>query len=521
MPPADPDARASWILLLRAHGLGARAESAQATLRDALSKHVREALAEAGVRPVEYRLWPRDTGLGILVTPQVRPARLLRDFARSLDDCLRGHNETFRETHQLALCLGLHLGMVSPARDYVASRAVDDLTRLMEATSTGPVSRPSGLLVVLSHDFHDLVTRAECPGVRPGDYVCLDVPAGPEGRPVRSWVAVFTDGRLGHPPWAPAAPSGEPDDAGSQTRSSEPPTEPAGQPVPGISGPLIHSDFLLGDGGQGTVYGVVREVSGLSGPLAYKEYRDGVLHDAEVLQDMVRFIGDLARYEPIDHAFLESRLAWPLRLGHRGGRASGFVMRQVPADYTMRLATLGVSKQQTLEFLLNSDRYLRRIGLSADNGQRLLLLKDLAGILGTLHDHGITVGDLSPKNILFRLDVWPRCFLIDCDSMRFKGRDALPQMETPGWEVPEPRKATPESDAYKLGLVALRLFNRSQEDTDAGPLRSVSAELADLATRSQSGEPGRRPTPRAWQPALQRAIEGGKSDSSWIDVDPV
>jgi DNA-binding helix-hairpin-helix protein with protein kinase domain len=196
-------------------------------------------------------------------------------------------------------------------------------------------------------------------------------------------------------------------------------------------------------------------------------------------------------------------------------------MRQVPADYTMRLAPLGVSKQQTLEFLLNPDEYLRRIGLSADDGQRLLLLKDLAGILTALHDHGITVGDLSPKNILFRLDVWPRCFLIDCDSMRFKGRDALPQMETPGWEVPETGKATPESDAYKLGLVALRLFNRSQEGTDAGPLRSVSTELADLATRSQSGEPGRRPTPRAWQAALQRAIEGGKSDSSWIDVDPV
>ncbi|MFF5846320.1 hypothetical protein ACFY74_33160 [Streptomyces massasporeus] len=520
MPPADPDARASWIVLLRVHRLGARAESAQATLRDALQRHVREALATAEVRTVEYRLFPRSTGLGVLVAPGVQPAKLLRDFTRSLDDHLREHNATFRETHRLALCLGLHLGMVFPATDYVASRAVDDLTRLMEVTPTGPADCPSALMVVLSHDFHDLVVRAECPGIRTGDYLGLDVPAGPEGRPVRSWLAVIADGRAGHPLWAPAAPAAEPD-VTARTDAAGPPTEPVGQPVPGISGPLIHPDFLLGDGGQGTVYGVVREVPGLSGPLAYKEYRAGVLRDPEVLQDMVRFLGDLAQRETRDHTFLETRLAWPLRLGHRRGRANGILMQQVPADYTMRLAPLGVSKQQTLEFLLNPDEYLKRIGLSADNGQRLLLLKDLAGILTTLHGHGITVGDLSPKNILFRLDVWPRCFLIDCDSMRFKGRDALPQVETVGWEVPELRKATPESDAYKLGLVALRLFNRSQEDKDDGPLRSVSTELADLAMRSQSVEPGRRPTPSAWQAALQRAIEGGKSDSSWIDVDPV
>jgi serine/threonine protein kinase len=87
-----------------------------------------------------------------------------------------------------------------------------------------------------------------------------------------------------------------------------------------------------------------------------------------------------------------------------------------------------------------------------------------------LHGHGVVVGDLSPKNVLFTLDGQPRCLLIDCDSMRFRGK-----------YVPEAEKATVASDSFKFGLIATRVFNREQDSRDLTPLRGNSTELASLA----------------------------------------
>lgn len=527
MPPAKSDEShgsgyadpfAHWIVLLHAEGLGARAESIQAKLRGALEEYVRTALADAGVRSMDCRLRSRDPGLVVLVPPATEPALLLRDFVRSLDDHLRSHNITFRETHQLSLCLGVHYGMVALTGEHWSSRAIHELSTLVAAVP-GEAHRRSGLVVVVSDAVHQAVVLAGIRGIRPPDYAPLEVPPMPEGQAPQGWVTVA--GEAGPPRWAPALALDAPDQRWPRDRSGQPHAGHEEHSVPGLSGPLIHPDFRLGDGGQGMVYAVVREVAGLHGPLAYKEYRHDVFVDPGVLEDMVRFLGDLERSAPADHAFLESRLAWPLRLGHRGGSPSGFVMRQVPEQYTLHSRHLGGPRQQTLEFLLNPDPYLQRIGLSVGNEQRLLILKDLASIIGALHRYDVAVGDLSPKNILFRLDIWPRCFLIDCDSMRFKGRDALPQVETPGWECPDSSKATQESDVYKFGLMALRLFNRDQDSLDGTALREQSPQLAELAQSSLSTQPSARPTMTEWQVLLQQVIEGGKWEVSWVDVETV
>ena len=57
--------------------------------------------------------------------------------------------------------------------------------------------------------------------------------------------------------------------------------------------------------------------------------------------------------------------------------------------------------------------------------QRVALLQNLAVILSRLHGLGVVVGDLSPKNLLFRLTPSPSCFLIDCDAMRVRGASVL------------------------------------------------------------------------------------------------
>ena len=81
------------------------------------------------------------------------------------------------------------------------------------------------------------------------------------------------------------------------------------------------------------------------------------------------------------------------------------------------------------------------------------------------HRHGVAVGDLSPKNLLFSLGPPVKVYFVDCDGMRL-GRSVLPQVETPDSAVRDVNRteelATPASDSYKLALLTLRLFAGDQ-----------------------------------------------------------
>ncbi|MEE1772776.1 DUF4189 domain-containing protein [Streptomyces sp. JV185] len=271
----------------------------------------------------------------------------------------------------------------------------------------------------------------------------------------------------------------------------------------------------LGDGGQGIVYGVPRAPGKLSGQLAYKEYRPQVRPDPAALQALA---ASLSTLDPADQSFLSERLAWPIAIVYTGSAPSqlplpansgtsvvGFLMQRVGNEFELNSTAIGGVKQQGLEFLLNPETFLQTIGLTLDDRTRLDLLTDLASTLSRLHKGGVVVGDLSPKNVLFTLDGAPRVLLIDCDSMRYRTQDVLPQVETTGWSVPESAKATPASDTYKFGLIAARIFNQDQVSTDLGPLRGVAPELADLAQRSTRSDPARRPALAEWLHPLEQA----------------
>ena len=160
----------------------------------------------------------------------------------------------------------------------------------------------------------------------------------------------------------------------------------------------------------------------------------------------------------------------------------------------------------TVEFLLNTDDYVSRSGISISEQGRLNLLGTLADAMSRLHALGIVIGDVSPKNLLFNLSSYVSCFFIDCDAIRLHGECALEQIDTPEWEVPPgEEKGTEGSDSYKFGLLAIRLFARDQSSRDGAALSALSAELGALAGRSQDRDPAGRPAPGSWVSAIQSA----------------
>jgi hypothetical protein len=107
----------------------------------------------------------------------------------------------------------------------------------------------------------------------------------------------------------------------------------------------------------------------------------------------------------------------------------------------------------------------------------------------------------------------PEVCFIDCDSMVFHGRHALGAVETADWQIPagfsEPPR-TRAADAYKLGLVVLRLFARSHDARDAGShLTRVPTELRPLLLRALNGDAANRPPAGEWQRALREAYARG------------
>ena len=276
--------------------------------------------------------------------------------------------------------------------------------------------------------------------------------------------------------------------------------------VPRVDFSRLQLGNELGRGGQGRVIAVDGILIDRRWTAALKRYSPDVapLVHVTALEAITVFPGTLGAD---DKLWLYETTAWPAVIVKDSGRVCGFLMRRVPPEYyfNFRTQTQGtVPKLATMEFLLNDDQYTSRAGLSVTpvtDLQRVALLQDLAVIVSRLHDLGVVVGDLSPKNLLFQLTPSPGCFLIDCDAMRVQGASVLAQVQTPDWEVPasEPT-ATPEADAYKFALLAIRLFARDQSSRDSTALAQLSPALGDLAADSLYLEPSRRPSIADWKP---------------------
>jgi hypothetical protein len=264
----------------------------------------------------------------------------------------------------------------------------------------------------------------------------------------------------------------------------------------------------LGGGGQGKV----TEVNGLmingQWPAALKIYTPGASNpDTAVLERIVGFPRQLS---PGDSSWLHEHTAWPAMIAEDSGTVRGFLMRTVPDAYYFGFHTRTRGTRRHLAdvaFLLNTDQYVRSSGLAVSDRDRLSLLTSLAQALTRLHSLDVVVGDLSPKNLLFSLAPSPGCFIIDCDAMRVRGETVLAQIQTPDWEVPGGElSATPASDAYKFGLLAIRLFARDQSSSDPAAIGMISPEMGRLAAAVLHDDPSGRPAPQDWIPALTAAL---------------
>ena len=273
-------------------------------------------------------------------------------------------------------------------------------------------------------------------------------------------------------------------------------------------------------GGQGRVYRPGAVPAGLGPePVVVKLYRRAPPAGAgHVLSEMVAW-GHLLSED--ERAALQRIAAWPLAVVRSGEVAAGIVMRDVSGRFSAPFVMPSGRREHvllTLEHLLGADDYLqlRGLGVRLDTFSRAEVAERICDALAFLHRHAIVASDIAPNNVLIAFGAGdePEVCLIDCDSMVFHGRQALTPVQTGDWELPAVYGESPNSraaDAYKLGLVVLRLFARSHDARAVGPyLQYVPAELRGLMARALDGDAVNRPPVGEWQRALRGLLADGR-----------
>jgi serine/threonine protein kinase len=309
-------------------------------------------------------------------------------------------------------------------------------------------------------------------------------------------------------------PTAEAQAASSVSVESTPPSPQGGKSAktrPVIERARLGALTKIGQGGQGVVYRAPNVKTKFAAAMVYKEYKTQTRGDIDfrALAAMPALVEDSLSYAQAER--LVSIAAWPCALVEDGGSSTGFVMPAIPDEFFMPLKTVKGVSNTTAEFqhLLNHSSVLAARGIAVDDAQRYALLREVASGLVFLHKHGVCVGDISPKNLLFSLAPQEAVYFIDCDAMRINGVSALPQVETPGWEVPAGEElATIYSDAYKLGLLALRLVAGDHDTKNLQHIPSTTpGRLRQVITDTLSKAPHQRPLPEAWTNVLGHAIE--------------
>lgn len=273
-------------------------------------------------------------------------------------------------------------------------------------------------------------------------------------------------------------------------------------------------------GGQGRVYRPAVVPLGLGdGPIVVKLYRRAPPAGAgSVLTEMVAWSHLL---EPDVRVALDRLTAWPRAIVRAGSVAAGVVMRDVSGRFAAPFVMPSGRRERvllTLEHLLGADSFLqmRGLGVRLDTFTRAEVAERICDALAFLHRHAIVASDIAPNNLLVAFGAGDEAevCVIDCDSMVFLGRQALTSVQTADWEIPAAFGESPNTraaDAYKLGLVVLRLFARSYDARAVGPhVRHVPAELHGLLVRALADDAVNRPPAGEWQRALRGLLAEGR-----------
>lgn len=270
---------------------------------------------------------------------------------------------------------------------------------------------------------------------------------------------------------------------------------------------LIQRDQLgvltkVGQGGQGVVYRAPNVKTKFASSMVFKEYKPQARSDINftALAAMPALVEKSLTYTQAER--LISIAAWPCAIVEDSATPTGFVMPAIPGEFFIDLTTAKGVAPSTAEFqhLLNHASVLAARGITLGDAQRYALLRETASALAFLHQHGVCVGDISPKNLLFSLTAHEAIYFIDCDAVRINTVSALPQVETPCWNAPSGEElATISTDTYKLGLLALRLLTGEQDTTNPARLPAttptqlrqiITDTLTNPPTNAQCSKPG-------------------------------
>ncbi len=258
----------------------------------------------------------------------------------------------------------------------------------------------------------------------------------------------------------------------------------------------------LANGGQGSVYEL------LTNPLqVFKRYHnpDHPEFTPQTLQHLVE------ERESLSYAgrSVDEFAAWPHAVVVDGAKTVGFLMRRVPAEFSLRIGHK--TRLADLSYLATSPKPIwGHVDLPNQN-ERMQILRQLAGAIDALHRRRIVLGDVSFANILWSCVPQPRIMLLDCDGMRPEGETpVLPQADTIDWHDPHAPSDVPpdrDRDRYKLALAVLRVLSTR---LDAKPGDGEQLLDVDLPMRERciallakaAGPVGTRPSAAEWFRAL-------------------
>lgn len=280
----------------------------------------------------------------------------------------------------------------------------------------------------------------------------------------------------------------------------------------------------LGDGGEGVVY----RASRVPGQV-YKEYKPAVAHEVNPV-GLETTIDILNRLSPSARTFVTERSAWPHTLVQKNGRVSGFLMQEIPDEFSCEHGMVGRPRTVLTDWnkLVTRDDWMDKSNIEStvpririkekqDETVLLGLLLDLSRFFAHLHDHNVVVGDVSGRNILWTTVPKATVFLIDCDGFRIEGERAVTSSkQSPDWFDPQlSGETTLDSDRFKLATAIYRAYFSDAFGSPTDPKSSAGANGQKILQLARQGvAPTARTTAHQWCELLEE-IESGRPRRMW------
>lgn len=265
----------------------------------------------------------------------------------------------------------------------------------------------------------------------------------------------------------------------------------------------------LGKGGEGSAHALAGRLS--TGQSAvFKKYH--VVPQPASQDHIANLTSALYSFSPEQRAWLLAHTAWPTSLVLNPSRQIvGFIMPRIPDRYFHDFPSKDgtVKGPRDIQYLFEPPHRADWIGLNVSLKDRYQVLASIAQGFNNLHQLGIRVGDVSPKNLLFSTasqggaDV----FFLDCDSMSLSSSKNPSTIETSHWEVPESvEKDSTDSDQYKFALIVLRTLSYEQMTRNVSDLPAdIPDEIVSLVTWALERTGPVVPSFEEWSRALRRA----------------